>query len=173
LQAKRAYTTLAKYLAANLPFKKKFLHHVTFLDLKKRPSVDEDKAMNCAKLMPSVILASDLDHLTKEIRLFNLLDKTEQQAILSASDIPSSWEIVRKMTSSDGSTQRFPFLSRLAAGCCTLFHGNADIERIFGKSSDIDASQKRSSISGMYFNYADAYMQFDEVYSDIFSNLIK
>jgi len=48
-------------------------------------------------------------------------------------------------------SQRFPCLSQLASACCTIFHGNADIERVFGKSSDIDASGKRGSLSGEIF----------------------
>ena len=110
-------------------------------------SLDELEVCHVASRLPNVIPASDCDNLITEVRLFNVLGDERGFGISdSNSDVSAMWTKIAAMKS-DG-IQRFPLLSSLSSACFTIFHANADVERIFGKSSDIDAMNKRNLLSG-------------------------
>ena len=111
--------------------------------------------------MPTVIPETSIDNLTCEIRLFNV---TKFSLELQNMRTDEAWQTVRIMKNEAGE-ERFPLLCRLSAAICAIFHGNADTERYIGKSHDIDASEKRSSLAGKlseyeYFNSSEIHAHF-------------
>lgn len=137
---------LATYLQRNLPFNLEVLKSLTFLDITNAKDCKEQQAVDMALKLPNVIPESECERLKMEIRLYNLLPSEDRPA-----DIPvdEAWQFIRKLTDHDN-CQSFPLLSSLAAACCTIYHGNADVERFIGKSHDIDHNDRRCSLSGKY-----------------------
>lgn len=154
-QFREVYVKLATYLAKKLPFRNEILPTLDFL---RMPAlVDSKQITSLAEKVPIVIPLSDLDRLETEIRLFNLRDRNQQN--LNVKDPGASWQKL-------GENNRFPLLSRLGQACCTMFHGNADAERLIGKSHDIDDDEKRNCLSGktvfnmFAFNYVSDFLTF-------------
>lgn len=96
--------------------------------------------------LPQIFPVTDLDVLSTEVRSFNLLPECEKP---KSTDVAVAWHEVRQMKNDD-QRYKFPMLSKLSAACSSLFHGNADIERCFGKMHDIDQNVKRNRLSGTF-----------------------
>ena len=70
--------------------------------------MDEQKVVKVAEDMPTVIIPSDVDQLTTEVQLFNLLDEDER-ATLSANsgNIAAMWENIHQKKAGDTQEQHF------------------------------------------------------------------
>lgn len=143
-----AFTTFTSYLQKNLPFDFKVLKYLQFLGITTHMKLNESHVVELAKRLPTVIPATAMNRLRTEIRIFNVLPEEQKQSFATMK-VDAAWHFVRHIEDAD-KQQQFPVLSKLAEGCCSIFHGNADVERYFGKKHDIDANSKRSLLSGRY-----------------------
>lgn len=140
-----AFNTFASYLQKNLPFDYKVLKYLQFLDINTGTKLNQKHVVELAKLLPTLIPDTAVYALRTEVRYFNVLPE-EQKQLFETMKTDEAWHFVRNIGDVD-KQQKFPLLSRLAEGCCSIFHGNADVERYFGKKHDIDANSKRSMLS--------------------------
>jgi len=131
---KQYYLELATYLQEKLPMNIRILRCLKFLDFSVE--ISEDAVAFVAKKLSHVIPVSDMSSLQTEVWLLNMRTQSGEQ-LLADGDITRGWKKV-----SDAG--KYPLLSRLATACCTLFHGNADAERLIGKSHDLSAIEKRN-----------------------------
>lgn len=137
-QFRAYYCKLASYLAANLPFNNSLLHNLSFIGM--HDPICEKEVCSVASKLPTVISDTEISELQTEIRLFNLRKDTSNS---DTDDPAKAWHCISQMSGGE-----FERLSRLALACCTLFHGNSDVERHIGKSHDLDDNEKRSLLSG-------------------------
>ncbi len=174
LEAREAFVRLANYLKVNLPFKKKILKSLQFLDITNGQKLVEKLVLDMARNLPNVIPERNSNELQTEVRIFNLLtaDERSMDGGGNKKSIAQLWHEVRCMMRSqmNGSQIRFPLIGRLSAACSTLFHGNADIERMFSKVHDI-SNAKRNRLSDdteISLTLAKAYMNSHELNASSF-----
>ena len=145
IQVRSTYIRLASYFQKNLPFDNPYLKSVQFLNLSAVVKVDESFVVHLAKRLPRVVPESHINNHQSEVRLLNLLPgrPTSSSEVSTA----AAWHQIRQLETENGE-QKFPYLARLTLAASTLFHGNADIERVFDKMHDIDQDEKQNRIAG-------------------------
>ena len=149
IQSSRRICNLGySYLKMNLPFKKKILKSV------HRSSLIFPTARSWSRNLFSTwqrtCQMSSLNETEVNCKLrcgFSIFWHTgsyDERSVDGRKSIAQLWHEVRCMKRSNDNQLRFPLLGRLSAACSTLFHGNADIERMFSKVHDIMRNVKRN-----------------------------
>lgn len=109
----------------------------------------EDYVLDMANRLPHIFPEIAIDSLRTEVRMYNLQPKADFPVCDNGQiNIAAAWHQVRQTVSNYTGDQMFPVLSKLSIACSTLFHGNADVERNFGKLHDIRQNEKRNRLSG-------------------------
>lgn len=134
VQVRKFYVKCTEQLVHYLPFENRMLRHLRFLDPKNMKSPNlEIWIMNIAKKMAHEFPQDQLSQLRCEVRSVGLQSKETD-----GEEVTCFWKRI---------TTEFnvPLLRKLVRRCLVVPHGNADVERLFSKLTDI-ITKKRSSL---------------------------